>query len=1464
MGWGVIDIRIFSFLLLLIFSSKVSLGAHVSIQNGADRPALWAHYFFSETQIAVNFIKKDPQSDLEILIEKSGEEPLIIFSGKVKAVGVSPAPPPSFVRQIYSDFQTVIGSVKKSGPSSRTSFEEAFGVELRVHKSQDFTYFITDSDELIVITSQGLVLTHPRFPNSFNQIKVLPIDVFAKENFVLSFDSAKLTGTFFFEKETGRLISISSRVLKDEEMAQISLDPEDMILNVPAGRSLDLEHLELEAQFEPKEAKKILGQGGERFDAMEYLLDILPDFKQGSENQSGPGLLDEDKKVVGTMLEVFKRSDSKAVVLLGQSGTGKTTLIRGLVDGLPRTWKVLEVPREVLQQGSSLVGEVDKRVNALIQASLSQPVVLIFDEFHSLKGVGTHQHNSVDILQMLKKHIALGNLMIAATDTAEDYQRAFSSDPALRRRFTELRVEEPRQQVLFNKLRMWAEKRTTLSISEDILKRIVSVSSDYDLGSFEPARSIRLMEQIESDLRNQDERAVKFQDVDRAAWNVYGVGPQNPKEFVSENEIARAQLSQLIVDQSNLVNAMLDLWREVNLGVSTKTHRSILIVGPTGAGKTFAGQNFADLVLGDSERFLEIDATKYRNGNFDSLIGTARYHSEAPQGILPEFLRGRGKGRNVVLINEIEKAHPDLIKILMEMLDTGKLQGGDGQTYYLGRSLVVFTSNRGSDEIFPPTHGESLSQKELNQRLFSFTDQRVRELFLKASSEDLYDTSHVWGAAELQRIDRALAVLPPSFEGAVKIITSHAKAISARMREKYFYTLEIDELIAEEIVRQFYRPAEGVRFISQKTGDLINRLHQEAILSLGLRAGERIKASWLNRGQTGTALIKLHTEGSKKEVVIEGLLSNFGEKNPLMDSQALTRLQGLEEAIKSFVFGQDEAVRIVSRAVRTRALNAKLNVPGHALLLGSTGTGKTEMGRSLAQVLYGSRSRIKQFGLGQIKNEHDWANIFGSPRGVVGSEKMPPFEQALHEFPEGMVIILDEIGNMGTDPRKPSGAATPRPELLKRLYDMFEEGVWTSPLGKTYDLRKHFILMTSNEGQEFFEQLPNDDLRLAEWQRVNERRFLHDLLREQGWPEPLLGRIGNNIALMKPLVQEDQIKVAKKEFQRIFDQLIGLYELKSLRLENGFFERLTEAFFSHSRGGRSLREVAENAVVDLVGQALIENAFQQDELANAEITLDVSDSFAGRFMKRSNEDSKREVLLDLRIRFQEGHERFYQVDITREAKARFLPDFKSLLTTAYHEAGHAVTSQPEITGDRIGFITIRGEGQYGGYVRYESERSPSTIDRQAVIARIARILAGQIAQELAGFAKDSGWSSDLRQARDIAEKAVAQWGLSEEALKFPVSDGVVLTQNAAVQKEISVLVEEGRVKAESLLRARWPLVRMVATALLKKGHLDADAFTKLQSQADQKGRELSQSFAGEAFVPKRWRCASFLQAFDMK
>lgn len=1410
-------------------------------------------YVFADTQVVVSFLRGlDDEVEIQIRTPDGREEQ--IFKGKIKEIGLN-----SHSSVFSGGGQKSFGSPNRRRNANRAIEPVMLGnLKVSPHRSKDFTFAVTEDNQGLVITNRGVLLTHPRFPEELESAKVRSLEKNLDLLYLLSFSAGSISGTYFFEKSSGRLIGVSPQFFKDEQMAEVAIDFERMLLYVPGGRDLDLLKLDVEALFEPKAARAVIGHSGNRTDAMGYLLDLLPDLRDSYDSKNPIRLTEKDRAIVDKVFEAFKRKDSKSVVLLGQSGTGKTTLLQALIEKLPETWEILEVPREVFEQGASLVGEIDKRVNALVQASLAHPLILIFDEFHSLKGLGTHQHSSVDLMQMLKKHIASGDMMIVATDTPEEYQRAYGSDPGLRRRFTEIRIEEPRGDELFEKLHAWSDAKLGYSIESSLMRRIVSVSTDFDMGSHEPARSIRLMEQIQTDLERAKRKEITTDDIDQAAWNLYGVGPQKPAEFVKANEEARAELLERVVDQPDLVNSMVDLWREVAMGMSQKKHRSILVVGPTGAGKTYAGHTFAKYVLKDPERFLEIDATKYRNGNFDSLIGMARYHSESPQGLLPEFLRGRGKGRNVILINEIEKAHPDLIKILMEMLDTGKLQGGDGQTYYLGRSLIVFTSNRGSEEIFPPTQGDSLRRDELAKRLESFTDKKVRELFLKASADNLYDTYHVWGSAELQRIDRAVAVLPPSFEGVVSIVKTYAQQMTDQMKEKYFYSLEIDDSIAEEIVRVYYSPAEGVRFVLQQTGNLLNRLHQEALLEIQVKEGFELKAQWSHRDEAGQAFIKIQNQKPKKEMIVQGLLASSQASNPLLDSASISRLQGLEDELKRFVFGQDEAVRLVARAVRTRALNAKMNVPGHALLLGSTGIGKTEMGRALAQVLYGSKHRIKQFGLGQVKNEHDWANIFGAARGVVGSEKMSPFEKALHEFPEGLVIILDEIGNMGADPMVPS-SATPRSELLKRLYDMFEEGLWTSALGKTYDLRKHFILMTSNEGQEFFENLPNDDLRLAEWERINRRDFLQDLLREHGWPEPLLGRIGSNIALMKPLIREEQMKVAQKELGRVFEQLRSAYDFEKIKVADGFYERLSESFFSHSRGGRSLREVAENAVVDLVGQVLIENSLQREKLSDAEMILDVDDSFAGRFVRSSKDRSKREVILRLKLIFKDSSEHDYEMNITREAKPKDLPDLKFSLITAYHEAGHAVANQPELTGDRIGFITIRGDGNYGGYVRYESDERLRTLDRENVIARIARVLAGQIAQELAGFPKDSGWSSDLRQARRIAELAVTQWGLSEEALKFPVADGSVVTQNPGVQKEISLLVEAGRLEAERILKDRWVFVRLIATALMQKGHLEASDFLNWQARSRDKESDIHNKLVGQSIIPKRWRCASFLQ-----
>jgi ATP-dependent Clp protease ATP-binding subunit ClpA len=1433
--WGVklLIVRGF-FWVSVLFSFAVHGYAEHPDSSGGMPQKILGSFVFADSQVAVRFIQVPQSQDVQIIVGSPlSSSTEVLYTGPIKRIGVN-GHQRGLIRGI---------------------------VEPIHHRSNSYTYAITDKNESLLISNRGTLLRHPLFPTEVEALRVRHLEETGNQLFLLSVISPNMLGTYFYEAASQMLIKVASVPFKDEQMNEVALDMSHMMLYVPGGRDLDLLRLELEAVFEPKATKAVLTTSGSRIDALAFLQDLLPDLRDGFDRKKMLPPTDKDKEVIQRIVEALKRKESKSVVLLGQSGTGKTTIIEGLIDKLPETWEVMQVPREALEQGAGLVGEIDKRVNALIQASRSTPLVLVFDEFHSLKGLGTHSNSSVDLMQMLKKHIAAGDLMIVATDTPEEYQRAFGSDPALRRRFTEIRIEEPRDEELLRKLHSWIDLKFGFKLDESMLNRVISVSSDFDPGSHEPARSVRLLEQIKTDLIRAKKTEVKPEDIDKAAWNMYGVGPQNPTAFVQANEEGRQKLLEVVIDQPQLVSAMMDLWREVNLGVGSKKHRSLLAVGPTGAGKTFSGQAFAKHVLRDPERFLEIDATKYRNGVFDSLIGTARYSAESPQGILPEFLRGRGKGRNVILINEIEKAHPDLIKILMEMLDTGKLQGGDGQTYYLGRSLVVFTSNRGADEIYPVGQGAALKRDELMRRLATFTDKRVRDLFLKPSSKNLYDTSQVWGAAELQRIDRAVAVVPPSFEGAVAVVRGLAQSISEQIKKQYFYSLTIDEATIEEIVRTYYVPEEGVRSLLQQTMDLFNRLHQEAVLQLSPAENHEMVATWDHRSEKGEASILLANKTNQKVTLVDHLLIRLTELNPLQDRQSISRLQGLEDELGKSVFGQAEAIKVVSRAVRTRALNSKLVVPAHALLLGSTGIGKTEIGRSLAQVLYGTSQRMRQFGLGQVKTEHDWSNIFGSPRGIVGSETMSPFEKALHDFPEGMVIILDEIGNMGADPRQPS-MATPRSELLKRLYDMFEEGTWTSPLGNKYDLRKHFILMTSNEGQELFENLPNDDLRLSEWKRVNRRDYLQDLLRHSGWPEPLLGRIGNNIALMKPLIHAEQMQVAKKEIERVLGQLKAAYEFDNIKVADGFYERLTESFFSHSRGGRSLREVAENAVVDLVGQALIEHAMDRESFQRATLTLDVEDNFAGRIRRNSKDLTAREVTLKLHVKIPKRKVQEYSMDITREAKPKRLADLNDSLIVAYHEAGHAVANQPELTGAVVGFITIRGEGGYGGYVRYESDDPVYYYSREAVIARIAGILAGNMAQQLAGFSKDSGWSSDLRQARRLAEEAVTTWGLSDEALKFPVKDGVVIATSEPVQREIASLVEAGKVEAERILRARWALVRMTAIRLLIDGHLSREDFESLQKQESKKKEEMLQMIQESKnphVLSKRWKCADFLR-----
>ena len=158
-------------------------------------------------------------------------------------------------------------------------------------------------------------------------------------------------------------------------------------------------------------------------------------------------------------------------------------------------------------------------------------------------------------------------------------------------------------------------------------------------------------------------------------------------------------------------------------------------------------------------------------------------------------------------------------------------------------------------------------------------------------------------------------------------------------------------------------------------------------------------------------------------------------------------------------------------------------------------------------------------------------------------------------------------------------------------------------------------------------------------------------------------------------------------------------------------------------------------------------------------------------------------------------------------------------------------NDPIDTGLATSFITVRSAGNFGGYMRPEVVIPKGTMTRQEAIANIGNLLGGMMGQRLMGIKDDSGWSNDIERARELAERAVTTYGLTDKALTLPVQNGKVLTTHPIVQAEIQKLLAEGEEYAKQRLAEKWPLFGLVAKELIQKGHLDKTRFNELEQLA---------------------------------
>lgn len=438
---------------------------------------------------------------------------------------------------------------------------------------------------------------------------------------------------------------------------------------------------------------------------------------------------------IRSMVEVLSRKDKANVIIVGEPGVGKSSLIYGLLqrinDGsLPASLKNLypvELDLIAITQGVSYKGEIEDRFKKLVNeiSRHSQPV-LVVENFHRIED---KQSLLNSIVPIIKKEISKGKLQLICTSTVEGFTKDIEKDKELLSFFEKISVEEPSEsdsiRILKSKIPTYVEFHK-VEVEEGVAEEIVRLSKRYIPEYSLPSSAI--------DLLDRSMASVKIKlELSESASTISILNKDYVKDVVStmtgipmgnvqsEERIklsnAEEILHRRVVGQNHAVKSILDAIYESRSGLNKKGQPigSFFFLGPTGTGKTELAKALAEFLFDDETSILRFDMSEYKEEHSVSLLYGAPpgYVGYEEGGLLVNQIRRHPY--SVVLFDEIEKAHRSVFDLFLQILDEGKLHDRLGRVGDFSNALIIFTSNIGSDYIFQsfeanriPTHDQML------------------------------------------------------------------------------------------------------------------------------------------------------------------------------------------------------------------------------------------------------------------------------------------------------------------------------------------------------------------------------------------------------------------------------------------------------------------------------------------------------------------------------------------------------------------------------------------------------------------------------------------------------------------------------------------------------------------------------------------------------------------------------------
>lgn len=561
-----------------------------------------------------------------------------------------------------------------------------------------------------------------------------------------------------------------------------------------------------------------------------YGTDLTEKAKKGKLDK----VIGRDKEI-DRLIRILSRKRKNNPIIIGESGVGKTAIVEGLAqkiaaNDVPEFLKgksLISLNLNSIVAGTKYRGEMEEKLDEILKTAEQSNIILFIDELHSAVSAGNSE-NGGSVSSALKPAITNENLLLIGATTFSEYSKYLAKDPAFERRFMKVVVEEPSAEKtveILMGLRESFEKHYRLKITDEALENAVRLSVRYVSDRFLPDKAIDALDEACSKVAlSEDEKEVTAKSVKDALSEMTGIPISDVESENKKILDMEKTLNERIIGQEEAISAISKaiIRSKAGLREGKKPIGSFIFLGTTGSGKTETAKALAEILFGSEDALIRFDMSEYMEKNSVArLIGSPPgYVGHEEGGALTESVKNRPY--SIVLFDEIEKANAEIFNVLLQVLDDGRLTDGRGRTTDFRNTLIIMTSNAGTERL------EKKKSVGFGSYDKSDDEKEIQISALKSLMRPEF----------INRVDSIVVFNRLSKENLSKIAEYILERKKKILLEERGIKIDFAPDVADYIAEKAYEPGYGARPIRRAVENLLENGLSEIIIEKNLKNTE--------------------------------------------------------------------------------------------------------------------------------------------------------------------------------------------------------------------------------------------------------------------------------------------------------------------------------------------------------------------------------------------------------------------------------------------------------------------------------------------------------------------------------------------------------------------------------------------------------------------------------------------------